>query len=351
MSTHDTFFDKPRVRHDQVSGVDGQTDLDINTDVTYLDSGGEHAVYNMVPPEWSDRVAKINYASIVELLDGNARAGRPLDTISSEWKRHHEMEVTRRMEEYGELRRYFTHHTLEQVTQIALVPVTNEHIRLLYGPDKVPPAGFEIVELVPTVLTIQEKIPLAELANLTSFHFGSIDLGSLTREDISQMVDNFAYTPSEGADYTAEIERLYPLLKPIIVLVKQDPSNAALVREFAESLIAYTSETGKELDLVGKDNVVFYGEAGLLDYKLLDVIQLEPKLFLKEATLFNEWLHQPHPDTNIAEVVPDNIHFLRGINALAWLSGSVHRLTTVQGQDILPHVRAAVSFLQEQAAV
>ena len=332
----------------RVQQYDRNLDLDLGEDIRYLDSGGEHAVYTMADPAWNTEVAKVNYAAMRALLDANARAGRRLDTISADWRAHHEAEVDRRLSEYRKLRQYFGYHIPEQKTQIAMISVTNEHIRLLYGPDQEPPDGYEAVEQLPTVLTLQEKVPLTELPNYISLHFGSLDVSHLTEKDLRDLQDKFHFTDSAAADYAVEIERLYPSLKPIIDIVTKDPTHKNKVREFVESLIAYTSDTGQGLDLVGKDNVVFYGQDALLDYRLLDVIQLEPKDFLTEAQLFEEWLKDQKPDTNIAEVVPDNIHFLRAINALAWLSGSDKRLVTIQGKDIMAHVAQVVGFLREK---
>ena len=325
-----------------------ERDLDLDDELQYLDSGGEHAVYTMLPAEWSDHVAKVNYVSMRELLDQYAQKGGKINTITPRWRTHHENEVRRREKEYRELRHYFGYHVPEQYTQIAMVPLTNEQIRLLYKPNEKPPVGYETVTELPAVLTIQEKVLFKESTHSTSFHFGSIDIDSLTLDDIHHLAENFTFETRENIDYLPEIKRLYPPLQPIIDLIDRDLSYKKSIRDFVESLIRYTSETGKGLDLVGKDNVVFYGSEGVSDYKLLDVIQLEPKLFLKEAYLFNQWLMGEKSDTNIADVVPDNIHFLRAINALAWLVGSNERLKTIEGQDILPHVKQVANFLAQK---
>lgn len=314
--------------------------------LTFLAGGGEHVVYETKDLDWKDRVVKINYVSMKNLLEENARDHRPLAEITPTWKAKYEADAKRREKEFAELLAYFGDHALTQETTIALVPVTNENIQQIYGFNNIPPSGFREVRSLPAVVTFQDKVQTKEHAQSYYLQFGNIDQEQLTQEQITRIQEDFFF--DQEKDYKQEILQTYPTLEPFIALADLDPNWRMLMRDFTERLIEYTHHTGKAIDLVGKDNVLFFKKKkGGLDYKLIDALLMDPKSFDKEAAYFEEWQKNKSTDTNIHEVVPDNIHYLRGINALAWLSGSEKRLREIKNQDILPHVRSVAQYLEE----
>ncbi len=192
-------------------------------------------------------------------------------------------------------------------------------------------------------VTIQEKVDLGE--NQTSLHVNQLNMDDLDSAAVDRLQHEFSYDNPEQ-DYSADLARDYPSLSGFFEKIDQDERLAQQAADFTRRLIEYTEMTGDAIDLSGRGNVIFYEKDGSPNYVLLDALQKDPTNFIREHDRFKMWLGGETEGTNINEVVPHDIHYLRAINALAYRTGVNERVRTVAGQPIEPFVSDVVDHLR-----
>lgn len=238
----------------------------------FLSMGGEHVVYEI--PEHSDIVIKVPYHAIKMILDfGISHDGTPgeIGKNNEELARQY---LNNERQRYLNFKKYFgADHVLNQRKYIKRVPITTEILSVIYDGDI--PQVLDGIKEIETVVVIQSKS--REISNdHISFNFGYIEDQIDDPQEYLKYLNDFVCNPKKGTGIGAEILN-FPINIQVKKLIQESESDVSLrdrLFEFFSSAIKYSNETGETLDLIGKDNVIFFKNSdGTWNYKLLDALQ------------------------------------------------------------------------------
>jgi hypothetical protein len=251
----------------------------------FLGAGGENLVYEI--PGRPDLVVKANKKTIYDTLvkDPMSDVYTEEDIGRSGALRELKTKLEYDRDALRELREYFGGHLLKQRKFLKKVPVTQD---ILKGIEDQFDAKGRNANIFPTdaqeawtILTLQEKITLPEnaLAPNTAYVERAFverkwDKDAVKREEYEKNTDMLLNSETvletTGEDFI-KFMRMEPLAK-LAERMKSDDGLRAAVKDFVTRAIAYASDTGEVLDVVGSGNIVFYQQDGAWTYLLVDPI-------------------------------------------------------------------------------
>ncbi len=186
------------------------------------------------------------------------------------------------------------------------------------------PDTSEIPSEILVLATVQEKTEAA-----------SFDENSIHAWYINDDPDVYAYTEYTTAAVT---EPNTPLARPKRPNLEQEEVKVA-VKDFVDSAISYTNETGQILDLNGINNVVVSNsENGELTYKLVDAMfpaHNWNNVLSEVDALIKNRIKNPTAELTKAETHKIKLvtNYIRFINELANTSGASGRLNQLTSDD------------------
>lgn len=318
------------------SSKDGKTahELVLQYAPEYLDEGGENIVYGI--PGRPDIVVKASRYGMFESLTSDPSTVRAESVGENKVLKQMKREISKDSG-YAKTRRelveYFGRkHVTPQKKFLIKVPVTPEELddmrkryATFFGVD-VPDA-----EEAWTYVTVQRREKFGT-ANHASANVGNLE-HNLLREGLHKNKNHMqtyrrlqsALVWNEGEITNEEIVTVINTygIRMLAIKVKQEPSLKAALKDFVEKAIRYAGETGEIIDIAGRDNISFIKEKGEWTYKLLDPVYPFEDQVLEKSRRY----YAAKPDSaHESNVLLQGINFVRGLNALAQLSGSEKRL-------------------------
>ncbi len=133
------------------------------------------------------------------------------------------------------------------------------------------------------VISIQEASDIFKDLNKKDFSAGYTEQGSSVQEN-KEVYDKMNKALLSGGEFDEkDFLKFNEKLKPIFELVDKDKEFADCAREFLLRFKEYFEATGKFIDLVGQENVLFHQQDGKWTFKLGSVVKGENKQIMEEA--------------------------------------------------------------------
>lgn len=133
------------------------------------------------------------------------------------------------------------------------------------------------------IISIQEASNIFKDPNKKDFSAGYIEQESSIEKNRKVYDKMNKALLGDGEFDEKDFLKFNEKLKPIFELVDKDKEFADCVREFLLRFKKYFEESGKFIDLVGQENVLFYQQNGKWTFKLGSVIKGENKQVIEEA--------------------------------------------------------------------
>jgi len=316
----------------------------------FLGAGGDNVVYDI--PGRPDIVVKGSTYGLYQTLalgEDSVNAETVEDSLLL-------MDMREELKKDGELRgklfSYFgREHVLPQKRFLMKVPVTktilDETERKFKGEFYSESVKKDVDEAW-TIVTIQRKLELLS-DQYVSASTGVVEVSAIKHglwKDKEYMKEYHAVSDAlvSGQDENISVEDIAfvikaPGLLSVVQQAEKDPEFKTMLQDFVEKAIAFAEDTGEMLDIAGRDNVVFLKEQGAWSYKLLDPTYPFADGVLTKA---REVYGKPHRSNKEWNILLQGLNFVRGLNAMAKISGSKKRLAFLPKEEMTLSVKKAL---------
>ncbi len=279
--------------------------------------GGQQLVYSF--PDYPEIVAKVEMATLLEEVAAIIEVGnigKKANQVVLEQKKHQkELEHQDLVDFFGK------NHVLVETFHILKIPVNQRIINsmaTLLGWSETQRsfvAGYD-KNSISSLLAFQEKFDVLKQPDKLSVTAGLAEL----RPVVTPLYEEIYNDLTVAALYDLEsvnpipvdkIIKIHPFLEKIMEKLAEDEQLKEMVKEFISKAINYSKKTGKLLDLIGIDNVVFFKEeTGQWSFKLLDAIGSVTLIEIKD--LLNKIAINQDIEIGKTEVA----HLLNAINSV-----------------------------------
>ncbi len=291
--------------------------------------GGEHLVFGVAGSP--DVVVKVEKTAILEglswLADGSGQLEQRLQERVKEQRRL-----------FSALKKIFgAEHVLPQKKAVMPIPLTEglvQELHVMAGKKKVTiPAG---TRELPTIVTVQREAKVLEGVRYFGLSTGAADqrlLDQVGKDPGVRYQYRKATEPLMNAETakrsTIGARAMSDLLESgdmdrLMRKAQEDVGLRAALKDFCERAATFAQETGEIIDLVGKDNVVFYQKPdGVWTYLLIDPFySFQPRaLDMGREAYLKAQVDVPMNSKTVNAFV-QGVNFTRIVNGIGKLVGS-----------------------------
>jgi molybdopterin-binding protein len=258
-----------------------------------IGEGGSNAIYEYPPnPDFVIRIDKSVLARVVE-------AGG--DELSIEAREKVEQYVAKANQSYSDLYAYFGDgHCIK------------EHFVL----GKISTVENGTVE---SAISVQERSEVFSNLSKISLDSPYLEKGGQVLKSPDDI--NKALLADGEFDERRFLE-MYESLKPIFDLIEKDEGFSEQVKDFLNKFKLYFTDKGRFIDLMGKDNLLFYKDGNNWNFKLGSVLKVETRENLEEALRILETSPEDlNTDSNRKNNLMNALNLIRMLNAVGLKSG------------------------------
>lgn len=301
-----------------------------------ISGGAEHVVFRI--PNHPTIVVKVEHNRLYQKL-----AAKDYAPYSDAERAALGQERNRRAKE---LARYFGPRALAQKVGVAHLPIP-PYIRAQFL--KHDPGVPEELDLVATVQIASRGIGQEEALSFTEPAAYPVEPQPDETKDgalAAWAIGSKALSPRETGVLLA---KRFPGFSQKVWEIRDTSWGEQVLREFVQSAIRYSRETGEAMDLIGSNNVVFFrNEKARWEFECLDTLFKRPRLLAKARRILEEAAADPSrslQEDELDELV-FAVQYVEMVNAVAVMVGSPERL--FPWSDI-PGVEARLTQLVRQA--
>ncbi|MBD3281167.1 hypothetical protein GF391_00280 [Candidatus Uhrbacteria bacterium] len=301
--------------------------------------GAEHLVFKFEDPKHPDTVYKINYRETANLMSAEQDGPEAYERA----RQRLDNEIQKRAERLKELRAYLGSQAIPvQKYMIRELPVNIDVIARLAPHLPVDPANLP--EKVTAWVTVQRKVdaPLDKIVSMHG-HYPEVRLDA-NREGhrrLYQGVNEIALNQPLSGDTPDDEElqkdwvcHMYPSLVSIRSRAERDARFNKKLKQSVADLINYTQETGRTLDVAGKDNLVMLqGKNNEWQLKLMDPLLNEDMRIDAIKTAISKLAQDKPLKPTLAIQVLNTLNAVRFINCLALIADIPERIHLFEDQE------------------
>lgn len=351
-----------------------------------LGRGGSQIVYSN--DKHPNTAIKANFGDIRRLIFHNAQfAGRRLNHVPKDLHADRQSVVRALNGQKIETRRFFGRHVLRSRMYSATIPVPTRIVGQVRDemsdlPSRFAPSGVFASPLhelgdaptidFPALILLQEKTDFYDRPDALSvqgFYAENasvnpdLDEDTYSRANLRWLECGFQAERRFDRDLLLATQRTpdKDVLAELLRTADRDPEFHAQLREFVALAADYTNKTGRALDILGSDNVLFArNDEGNWDYLLVDAEYPSPAPTVTAAAsslrIFCELPpdKKTPPDRTAGGEVWNGLNYARTINGLLDYFGLPHKAITafaavssttrVPWPQILPLLRNGLAF-------
>jgi hypothetical protein len=324
--------------------------------VTILGQGGEHVVLRVGIP-WQERVGKtitrgedpyVIKVSVLGLTLFNPdTAGKTLDEFMDEQNTAFEAELASREARLEKFKQHFGNHVVDERNSIKTLFIKGtEYMNLFPGREVDPQRGY----IVKTFVRDQDIVPELDSESpsygrriIPTITIPYAENKELATEDYTYVNRRWVMLEDQDREFDDEDELILsyvqdsPHLDKVLNGIRGDNiSFRNTVKDFVTRSVAYSNDTRENLDLVGKNNVVFL-DRDEWDYKLIDALNPKaiPIIDLTKEAIQKVSEGITLEDQEIRNLL-NGLGYIRTINALAHKFKLSERIRLFDSKDEIP---------------
>lgn len=326
----------------------------------FLGRGGEHLVYEI--PAHPEVVVKADKKSMAQILAWNRKHGLADATDSEEAKRYREDVLSQQRKTFRVLREVFgSEHVLPQKKFFMKVPVTSEVLKdaedtVSLENLSVPKDAHEAWSMV----TVQRRTRAMEDPWCMTFGGNNVEMRNFQQllKPKFQLRYGQVTDPLMNAETAKEsdlsADEFMDLLKSaelddLLVQAEKDQDLRATIRDCMEKCVAFAERTGEMLDIMGKNNVLFYRkEDEKWTYLFVDPLYgLDQKVLEKGRAAAKQRIAGEPIGAYEQNAIVQGINFTRMVNGVGKVAGSKRFYSFVDAQPSGQPIHALSLIIQK----